>query len=194
MKVHNIILEGRTSKGLNIKLRPMTQRDFPLLEKWNADPEILYYSEGENVISYTPSEVRKIYTSVCKDSFCFIIEAVGVPVGECWLQRMNLERIIKKYPKADCRRIDLMIGEKKYWNKGIGTEVVRILTEFGFMREKADMIFACDIADFNIASIKIFQKNGYKIHEKIKEPKGSKSAYVYDMFITREEFFKRIMR
>jgi formate dehydrogenase subunit beta len=38
----------------------------------------------------------------------FIIEFEGAPIGECWLQRMNLKRILRLYPGIDCRRIDMM--------------------------------------------------------------------------------------
>ena len=53
-------------------------------------------------------------------------------MGESWLQEMNLEEVKAKYPHLDVGRIDLMIGEKDHWGMGIGTTVVRLLTEFAF--------------------------------------------------------------
>lgn len=64
---------------------------------------------------------------------------------------MNLKIILEKYLRLDCRRIDLMIGEKQFWRRGIGQEVIRLLTEFGFLKENADIIIGCDITDYNIA-------------------------------------------
>ncbi len=81
-------------------------------------------------------------------SACFLAELDGQPVAEAWLQTMNLSRIIETHPGLDCRRIDLSIGEKQHWNKGLGTEIIRALVDFGFAEEKADFIFACDIADY----------------------------------------------
>ena len=52
---------------------------------------------------------------------------------------MNLQRILDQFPDKDCRRIDLMIGEKQLWGRGIGTEVIRMLTEFGFEKAAALM-------------------------------------------------------
>jgi len=152
----------------------MTEEDLDVLAVWNSDPEVLYYSEGNDVTTYTLKQVQEIYISVSQNAFCFIIEIDDKPIGECWLQKMNLKRILDKYPDLDCRRIDLMIGDKKYWGIGVGTEAIRLLTEFGFLKEGVDMIFGCDIADYNIRGLRAFQKVGYEIVAKIKEPSGKK--------------------
>lgn len=140
LRQHDFIFEGKTPKNKIIKLRPMTEDDWDILAKWNTDPEVLYYSEGDDVSAYTLEQVQEIYRSVSQNAFCFIIEFDGKPIGECWLQKMNLKRIMDKYPDLDCRRIDMMIGEKQYWGQGLGTEVIRLLTEFGFKVERADVI------------------------------------------------------
>ena len=176
LREHQITLQG---KGL--VLRPMTEDDWDILLKWNSDPEVLYYSEGDNITSRNLEEVQGIYRWVSQTAFCFMIEVGGMPIGECWLQRMNLERILEKYPNADCRRIDLMIGEKAFWGQGLGTEAIRLLTELAFEGEKADLVFGCDIADYNPASQKAFQKNGYTIDAKISQPPGDKAKECYDL-------------
>lgn len=176
LRQHNIkIQEGK------ITLRPLTENDWEFLFKWNSDPEILYYSEGDDVTSYTLEQIQQIYRGVSQNAFCFIFEVDGDPVGEAWLQKMNLERIIRKYPDLDCRRIDLMIGEKEYWGRGIGTKVIGLLARFGFEDEKADIIFGCDIADYNSASLKAFKKAGFEIDGKIEQSNESKARYCYDM-------------
>lgn len=163
----------------------MTEGDWPILLKWNSDPEVLYFAEGDNVTSYNLEQVQGLYRGVSQTAFCFIIELEGRPIGECWLQRMNLERILRKYPGLDCRRIDLMIGEKDVWGQGLGTEVIGLLTGFAFDREKADIVFGCDIADYNPASLRAFQKNGYKVAARIEQPPGSKAQSCYDLLLAR---------
>ena len=173
---HHITLQHE-----RITLRPMTEDDWEVLLKWNSDSEVLYYAEGAEVKSYTLEQIQDIYRGVCENAFCFIIEFDGKPVGECWLQRMNLDRIIEKYPGIDCRRIDLMIGDKMLWGKGIGTQVIQLLTELGFEEEKADLIFGCDIADYNHASRRAFQKNGYQLDAIMPQPPGMKAKTSYDL-------------
>lgn len=171
-------------------MRPMTEDDWSILEKWNSDPEVLYFSEGDDVSAYSPEMVKRIYRGVCANAFCFIIEADDKPVGECWLQRMNLELILEKHPDQDCRRIDLMIGEKDYWGKGIGSEVIRLLTEFGFTKEKADLIFACHIADYNQVSLRVFKRLGYEVYLQKKAEPGRKYEFQYFLCLSRDRFFE----
>ena len=109
--------------------------------------------------------------------------AEGKPIGECWLQEMNLERILINHPEDDCRRIDLMIGEKDLWGKGYGTEVIATLTDFGFVREKADLIFGCSIADCNARSLRAFKRNGYRQYTQFAQPPGGKAKYDIVVFL-----------
>jgi RimJ/RimL family protein N-acetyltransferase len=172
----------------------MTEDDWDILLKWNSDPDVLYFVEGDDVRSYNLKQVQEIYRGVSQNAFCFIIEVAGTPIGECWLQQMNLERILQKYPGLDCRRIDLMIGEKAFWGQGFGTEVIRLLTSFAFEGESADLVFGCDIADDNLASLKAFQKVGYQVNAKINQPPGSKAQCRYDLILKREQFFHKNSR
>jgi len=191
LREHNTVLEGTTEKGGRVKLRPLTEGDWPLLEKWNSDPEVLYYSEGDDVRSWSSDDVRRIYRSVSQHAYCFIVEYEGKPVGECWLQEMNLEEVKAKYPRLDVRRIDLMIGEKDHWGMGIGTTVVRLLTEFAFRNQGVDIIYIPGIADYNTRSINAFRKVGYKVVRKVKSRPGSKAQYWYDLALTREHFMEK---
>jgi RimJ/RimL family protein N-acetyltransferase len=101
---------------------------------------------------------------------------------------MNLERILQRYPDQDCRRIDLMIGEKTLWGKGLGTRTIRLLTRFAFEQEKVDYVFGCDIADYNPRSQKAFQKAGYQIATRIEQSLGSKAQYLYDFVLSQAAY------
>jgi RimJ/RimL family protein N-acetyltransferase len=182
LREHAITLRGET-----VLLRPMTETDWGILLAWNSDPEVLYFSEGDDVAAYTLEEVQGIYRGTSQSAFCFIIERDGRPIGECWLQQMNLDRILRQHPDKDCRRIDLVIGEKGLWGRGHGTDAIRTLTEFGFEQEKADMIFGI-VGDYNERSRRAFQKAGYRVTAKIEQAPGSKARYEYDLALTREEF------
>jgi len=168
----------------------MTEEDWPILERWNSDPEILYYCEIDDVSHRTPDEVRQIYRGVSQAAFCFIIELDERPIGECWLQEMNIERVLRQYPHMDCRRIDLMIGEKELWGQGIGTQTIRLLTEFAFLTEGVDIIYEPGIADYNHRSRRAFQRVGYEIMGKRRGKPGGKAEYLYDLALSREKFLQ----
>jgi len=165
----------------------MTEDDWDILLKWNNDPEVIYFSNGDNITPHDLKGVKQIYRGTSQNAFCFIIEVDGSPVGEGWLQKMNIERILKEYPGEDCRRIDLMIGEKNLWGQGFGTDTIRTLTRFGFDHETADIIFGL-VGDYNLRSIKAFRKVGYKTDARIREKLGGKAKFSYDLAIRREEY------
>jgi len=181
LREHQIVLQGD-----RVVLRPLTENDWNLLLRWNSDPEVLYFTEGNDVSSYTLDQIQGIYRDTSQTAFCFIIEVDDVPIGECWLQRMNLERILLKYPEMDCRRIDLMIGEKAFWGQGLGTKVIQLLSVFAFDEQRADLVFGCDVADYNPASLKAFQKAGYAVDAQIEQPVGQKARYCYDLILTQK--------
>ncbi len=172
----------------NLVLRPMTENDWDILLKWNNDPDVLYYAEGDDVTARSLEDIQTIYRHVCANSLCFIIEWNGQPIGECWLQRMNLDRIKQKYPDKDCRRIDLMIGEKNLWGRGIGTRAIRLLVKLAFAQEGADMVFGCDIADYNLRSQRAFQNVGFVLDATHERSEGSKATFEYDYILRRADF------
>ena len=171
-----------------LHLRPMTDADWDILLRWNQDPDVLYYADGSDVTAYTLDEIKRIYGGISQAAFCFIAELNGQPIAEAWLQEMNLSRIIEAHPGSDCRRIDLSIGEKQYWNKGLGTEIIRALVDFGFVEEKADFIFACDVADYNPRSRAAFAKVGFRVVAHIPQPPSSKAHSTCDMCIAQTEW------
>jgi len=73
----------------------MTEDEWDKLLKWNNDPEVLFFAESDDIASYNLEQVQEIYCSVSQNAFCFIIEVDGTPIGECWLQQMNLDRILR---------------------------------------------------------------------------------------------------
>jgi RimJ/RimL family protein N-acetyltransferase len=179
---HSVFLRGTL-----VALRPLTEQDWDVLLRWNSDPEVLYFSEENDVSAYDLADVQGIYRDTSQSAFCFIIEFGGRSVGEGWLQKMNVDRLLAKYPTQDCRRIDLMIGEKHLWGRGLGTDTIRTLTRFGFESEKVDMIFGL-VGDYNERSVRAFQKAGYEIEARAPLPPGQKASFTYDLVITRAKW------
>jgi RimJ/RimL family protein N-acetyltransferase len=188
IREHNVIL----SDG-QLTLRPMTENDWDLLFKWDNDPEVLYYSEGGNVTSNEIEVLHIIYRGVSREAFNFIIEFDDRPIGWCWLQKMNLDRILSLFPGKDIRRIDMAIGEKDLWGKGIGTRMIGMLTRFAFKQENADAVFGCSVADYNLRSKRTFERNGYKVFHQVPEPEGSKAEFIWDLIITRHEYMSSLV-
>ena len=175
LKTHDVLLHGD-----RVTLRPMTEADWVFLVEWNNDPEVMKYVDHGDFKPSTLVEVQSIYRWISTHAHCFIIEVEGCPIGECWLQRMNLRRIVDQFPGEDLRRIDLMIGEKELWDRGYGTEAIALLVEFGFRHEAADAIFGI-VSAHNARSLRAFQRCGFSRHAVIQEADGTLG---YDLVTT----------
>jgi RimJ/RimL family protein N-acetyltransferase len=189
IREHNVILEGP-----RVRLRSLSERDWDTLLRWNQDPEVLYFADGDDVQSWNLEQVQDIYRGTSHNAFTFMMEFNGRPIGECWLQRMNLPRLLALYPTDDLRRIDLMIGEKELWGQGLGTEVIRLLTDFGFNTEQCDRVFACSVADYNPRSMAAFRKCGYEFTTVVAERPGAKARHSYDLALSRPKFLGQRQR
>lgn len=99
---------------------------------------------------------------------------------------MNIERISHAHPDLDCRRIDIMIGEPRFWGRGIGTEAIRLLVRFGFERQPADLIFGFVSLD-NLRSLAAFRKAGFEMQDVIESEEGGAVAPTCDLVILRPQ-------
>lgn len=189
IKTHDINLYGKTAE-YDLVLRPLSDEHLPYLYKWNADLEVLYWTESDIVNEpYDLETVNAIYGGVSQNALCFLIEANDIPIGECWLQKMNLPHVSAMYSdELDVRRIDFSIGEKAYWNKGIGTAFLRMLIEYAFTGENVDVLH-CFNDDYNVRSTRMWEKHGFtRILEEPLMPQPQKGKWQYHWRLTKEEY------
>lgn len=186
LREHNITLRGE-----RLVLRPMTEADWDIVQRWESDPDVLYYFDSGWVEPRELEDTQMIYRGVSQAAFVFIAELDSRPIGVCWLQRMNLQRLVEQFPGRDLRRIDLAIGEKELWGHGLGTEMIRTLTRFGFETERCDAIFGCGVGDYNPRSRRAFEHVGYTVFRENPQPEGQKARVEYDMILTREAYLRR---
>jgi RimJ/RimL family protein N-acetyltransferase len=157
---HDVTLYGKTGE-YDITLRPLCDEHLPLLYKWNADPEVVYWADTGNADVFDEKSVREIYGNVSENAFCFLAEANSIPIGDFWLQKMNIPEVSALYPGLDVRRIEACIGEKSFWGKGIGSAVLGMLIDFAFRVEHVDVLH-CFAADYNHRSQKMLLKLGFR--------------------------------
>ncbi len=194
MIYRKLITHEITLAGPHIRLRPLTESDWDLIVKWNNDPGVLFYSEGKDIRSWDFKELQQMYRQVSRDALLFIIEircrggsktrpgfpGGWKPVGDVWLQQMNLKHWLRRYPKKELRRLPICIGEKDEWGKGYGREVIGLLTDYAF-EGGAEMVFACGVGDHNSRCLKAFEKCGFSIARKVRVKAGGKGQRAYDL-------------
>lgn len=170
-----------------VRLRPFTEADWETAAVWQADPRVLWFSEGGFVDGRPLAETQGIYRGVSQSADVFVIERDGVPVGDGWVQAMNLPRITTRFTGLRTARIDLQLAYD-VWGEGLGTRAIRLMTDHAFA-SGYDLVFAVDIADFNQRSRRAFLRCGYVPWRRVAQPPGSKSAYVHDLVCRPSLFY-----
>ena len=176
-----------TLRGPRLLLRPLTENDWAPLLAWNNDPEVLAWAEEDEIESRSLDEVQRIWRAISVNAHCFLMELDSEPVGECWLQRMNLERLVARHPGEVVRRIDIAIGVPSLWGQGLGREAVGLLLDFGFHRERVDVIYAC-VDTGNVRSRRMFASLGFEVGAESNSAAGSSADAELDMMLTRSNF------
>ena len=140
--------------GERVRLRPLEKSDLEYRVKWFNDPEV-----GENLIldeTLNLEKTIKWFDCAQKDKSRrdFVIETVDKqPIGF-----IGFRKISKKNLSA-C--VYIVIGEKSYWGKGIGTEALSILIRWGFFELALNKIWST-VKSTNAVSLALIKKVGFK--------------------------------
>jgi [ribosomal protein S5]-alanine N-acetyltransferase len=80
--------------------------------------------------------------------------------------------------------VGLLIGDRKSWGKGYGTEAIKLATDFAFNKLKLNKLIAGIYAD-NIASYKAFIKSGYKEAGRLKNHRWYCRRFVDEIVVEK---------
>ncbi|MGE5558044.1 MAG: GNAT family N-acetyltransferase [Bacillota bacterium] len=140
-------------KPHGVLLRKMVKEDLPKVIRWNRDPELDKYMDGDYPRDLSEAEhlfwAERRHPGIQK----FIIEAGGISIGD-------MEMVHIKWPAKEAE-IRIRIGEKEYWNMGYGTTAVDILLEKAFREMGLEHIYL-RVYDFNLRAIRCYEKCGFR--------------------------------
>jgi RimJ/RimL family protein N-acetyltransferase len=171
-------------EGKDIVLRGFEREDLQHLYRWVNDPEVTYYmfmgdrpSTIEDLAEIWEKE-RKSPTDIV---FAIIEKAGGKVVGTCGLYCINF---ISRH--AELR---IVIGEKDFWGKGLGTETLRLMISYAFDKLNLNKVWLGGNAD-NTAAIRCYEKAGFT-REGVLRQEIYRNGKYYDairLSILREEY------
>ncbi len=173
-------------EGELIDLLPLNSKHVDLYSKWENDPKVRKYARTE--IPITVEESKK-YLELDKGRtrtrimFEIWHKKDKKPIGFC-----EFDEIYWSYRIA---HIGYLIGEIEYWGKGIGTELVKLLLEYGFKELNLHKIVV-DVVVPNVSSIRCLEKNGFKLEGTLQKEMYIDGKY-YDNLkygLLREEWIK----
>lgn len=123
--------------------------------KWLNDPEINQYLE----IRFVPRSLENIEKFVKRMDgktnepfFAICLHEDNRHVGNIKIGPINWQH--------RCADISLFIGDKSVWGKGIASEAIKLVTDFGFRTLNLNKIKA-GCYEGNLGSAKAFEKCGY---------------------------------
>jgi len=136
----------------NITLRPFRDSDAPRLAELANNEKIGRNLRDGLPFPYTVDDARNFIERFRKVESFFAIEYKGEYVGNISLS--PLDNVYRKTAE-----IGYFLGEP-YWNKGIMTIAVNLITEFGF-RELGLARLHTGVYEYNPASQRVLEKCGY---------------------------------
>lgn len=178
-KEQKLLLQGK-----RISLRPMRSREIELLLKWVNNPANIPFWYGKKKTLKQVKEDWKPHYFSDKDPYsgrCFAIikdkEAIGM---------INYNRIDKDNRNTD---IDIIIGDKKNWNQGYGTDAVSTLAEYLFRHFRLNRI-ALGVYAHNPRAIQAYKKVGFKQEGIMREDAFIQGKFVDTVWMSllRREF------
>lgn len=144
---------------IKISLRKIKLSDKNYFAKWWRNKELLKLTSGILKL-ISDKEIDRYFQAMLnsKDDYNFIILADGKIVGHISL--------VKR--RNSWHETQIVIGEKKYWGKGIGSKAIKLLIR----KAKKDVFFKIylEVRPTNLRAIRTYEQCGFEKVRIIKHP------------------------
>jgi|WetSurMetagenome_2_1015567.scaffolds.fasta_scaffold106208_2 [ribosomal protein S5]-alanine N-acetyltransferase len=150
------MIEELFLEGAHLLLRPVSANDVTASYiRWMSDPLVNRYMETR-FREHTEDNIRDFVETMRRDrDICFmaiIHKQDGSHIGN-----IKLGPVSRIHGRGE---ISFFIGEKLLWGKGLASEAVSLLTEFGLSQRGLQKVTAGAYSN-NIGSIRVFEKCGF---------------------------------
>lgn len=171
-------------KGEKVYLKLMEEEDIPNRVKWINDSDV------QNTLNYdiptSVSKTKKWFDKILLDPTrreFSIFTLDGQHIGFCGLFNMEIPAM-----KAELHAV---IGKKEYWKGGYGTDVYRILVDYGFQELGLNKIYGYQLLH-NYGAHRVVEKLGWVREGLLRQETYSHGVLkdVYVVSIIREDWLK----
>jgi len=174
--------------GERLRLRPAEREDLPTFVSWLADPEVRRGIHRHLPMSLAQEDIW--FEDMIKrpvDQQTLVIETKP---GKKWnlIGTCGFHNIDWRVRSAE---LGILIGEKKEWNKGYGTETMLLLLKHGFLvlnLNRLDLL----VYEDNLGAVRAYEKAGFVHEGRMREAHFSDGEYkdVLLMSVLRSEWNK----
>jgi aminoglycoside 6'-N-acetyltransferase len=158
-------------EGQRLSLRPVEERDLVLIQRWLAEPEVLYWwdTQLEDI-----DAVREEFLEPDRHQplWRYLIEEGGRSVGFVQWAHAYFD---PEY--AHTASIDIFIGEPDARDRGLGTEAVRTLLAYLFEVRGVHRV-TIDPETRNGRAIRSYQKAGFRLDGVLRHNDFMRGGYV----------------
>ena len=168
-------------------LRKFTKNDIDDLYEYASDNEVTQFLSWDTYksINMAVDYIENVLLKYSKNEIA--------PWGIEWIENSKLIGSID-FVKYDEKNFSAEIGyvlNKKYWNKGIMTEVLKEIVEFGF--DEMNLVrIETRLDSMNVASERVMQKNGLKYEGTLRKKEFLKNKFIDVKYysILKDEYYK----
>ena len=175
-------------KGKKVILRPLSLKDAPRFCAWLKDTEVTKFLGIHHLKSPSLAEEREWIKEAkrSKDNINLSIDTVeGEHIGS-----IGLKNVTKFHSHAE---LGIMIGNKKYWGQGCGTEATDLLINYAFRKLKLHRVYLYLVA-FNTRAERSYKRVGFK-REGVMREHWKVDSHFHDkivMGVLREEYLRKL--
>lgn len=143
--------------GNLIHLTNLGISDYKCFHKWFSDKKAVHYSLSRWQKKHTPEQIKQWLIESLNDktvaNFGIVENSTNKLIGYAGISGINKSSNSGEY--------FIFIGDKNTWGKGYGTEVTKLVVNFGFKKLKLHRIFLT-VSEPNIGGVKAYTNAGFK--------------------------------
>jgi RimJ/RimL family protein N-acetyltransferase len=149
--------------GELVKLRALEPSDAGSLWRWNHDPEVVRWMDSGYAQSL--ARVRQSLEERPRNAYGDALFGIEVPDGGTLI---GLVRLRGAEPETGNAELDVYLGEKDHWGRGLATDAIRAACRFGFDKMRLHKVTLTVVTE-NHAAIRVYQKVGFVEEGRLRE-------------------------
>ena len=140
-----------------INLAELKETDFEVFYRWFSDKEAIRYSLSKWQKKHSKKKIKHWLENTIKDK-----NTVNFGIIELSTKKLIGYAGISGISKlSNSGEYFIFIGDKNSWRKGYGTEVTRLVVNYGFRKLHLHRI-SLTVSEPNIGGVKAYTKAGFK--------------------------------
>ena len=137
-----------------LRYEKFTEKHIPIYYEWRNDESVAIYDQSE---FFRPRSYEEIETWATRlvEGYTYIAYEGDTPIGTIALMNVDF--------RNRHAELAIVIGNKNYWSKGYGTQMMKKLLEMAFEGLNLNRVYL-HVFSFNKRAINLYKKFGFK-HE-----------------------------